>query len=141
MQDVPVPVVFLNYYRPGMLFADFGDAKTLVRWTRNHIGLLLSISWRCWVYLPIPSPGFLLFGRRDGVTLARFSYFPGTCKYPRTFSLQRYYLKTLPHTSCSIFEDFIFINNDTVAASVDCSTAGAETPPAESSRQKLLVVA
>ena len=24
---------FKNYYRPGLLFADFGDAKTLVRWT------------------------------------------------------------------------------------------------------------
>jgi hypothetical protein len=39
-QDVPVPLVFLNYYRPGLLFADFGDAKTLSRWTRIHIGLL-----------------------------------------------------------------------------------------------------
>jgi hypothetical protein len=77
-QAVPVPVIFLNYYRPGLLFADFGDAKTLVRWTRNHIGLLLSISWRCWDYLPEPSPRFLLFGRRGCVTLARFSYFPGT---------------------------------------------------------------
>jgi hypothetical protein len=25
-----------------------------------------------------------LFGRRGGVTLARFSYFSGTCKYPST---------------------------------------------------------
>ena len=38
-QAVPVPVVFLNYYKPGLLFADLGDAKTVVRWTRNHIGL------------------------------------------------------------------------------------------------------
>jgi hypothetical protein len=118
---VPVPLVFLNYYRPGLLYPDFGDAKTLVRWTRNHIGLLLSISWRCWVYLPVPSPKFMLFGRRGGVTLARFSCFPGTCKYPSTFSLRRCYLKTLPHTSCSIFKDFIYINNDTAAASVDCT--------------------
>jgi hypothetical protein len=44
-QAVPVPLVFLNYYRPGLLFTDFGDAKTLVRWTQNHIGLLLSL--RC----------------------------------------------------------------------------------------------
>ena len=29
-QAVPVLLVFLNYYRPGLLFADFGDAKTLV---------------------------------------------------------------------------------------------------------------
>jgi hypothetical protein len=29
-QAVPVPLVFLNYYRPGLLFANFGDAKTLV---------------------------------------------------------------------------------------------------------------
>ena len=92
-QAVPVSLVFLNYYRPGLLFADFGDAKTFVRWTRNHIGQLSFISWRCWVYLPVPSPTFLLFGWRGGVTLARFSYFPGTCKYLSTFSLQRYYLK------------------------------------------------
>ena len=92
-QAVPVSLVFLNYYRPGLLFADFGDAKTFVRWTRNHIGQLSFISWRCWVYLPVPSPRFLLFGWRGGVTLARFSYFPGTCKYLSTFSLQRYYLK------------------------------------------------
>ena len=65
-QAVPVPVVFLNYYKPGLLFADLGDAKTVVRWTRNHIGLLLSISWRCWVYLPVPSPRFLQFGRVRG---------------------------------------------------------------------------
>ena len=30
-QAVPVTLVFLNYYRPGLLFAYFGDAKTLVR--------------------------------------------------------------------------------------------------------------
>ena len=90
-QAVPVSLVFLYYYRPELLFANFGDAKTLVRWTRNHIELLLSISWRCWVYLPVPSPKFILFGRRGGVTLARFFFFPGTCKYPSTFSLQRYY--------------------------------------------------
>ena len=106
-QAVPVSPVFLNHYRPGLLFANFGDAKTLVRWTRNHIGLLLSISWRCWV-LPVPRPRFLLprsiFGRRVGVTLmvtlARFSYFQGTCKYPSTSSLQRYYFKkkTLPRS-------------------------------------------
>jgi hypothetical protein len=30
-QAVPVTSVFLNYYRPGLLFAFFGDAKTLVR--------------------------------------------------------------------------------------------------------------
>ena len=117
-QAVPVSSVFLNYYSPGLLFADFGDAKTFVRWTRNHIGQLSFISWRCWVYLPAPSPRFLLSGRRSGVTLARFSYFPGTCKYPSTFSLQRYYLKTLPLTSCSIFEDFIYINNGTVTATM-----------------------
>jgi hypothetical protein len=39
-------------------------------------------------YLPVPSPRFtprfLLFGRWGGVTLARFSYFSGTCKYPST---------------------------------------------------------
>ena len=29
-QAVPVTLVFLNYYRPGLLFAYFGDAKTLV---------------------------------------------------------------------------------------------------------------
>ena len=101
-QAVPVSLVFLNHYRPGLLFANFGDAKTLVRWTRNHIGLLLSISWRCWV-LPVPRPRFLLFGRRGGitlmVTLARFSYFQGTCKYPSTPNLQRYYfLKKLPRS-------------------------------------------
>jgi hypothetical protein len=39
-QAVPLPYLFLNYYRPGLLFADFGDAKTLVRRTRNHIGQL-----------------------------------------------------------------------------------------------------
>ena len=103
-QAVPVPYLFLNYYRPGLLFADFGDAKTFVRWTRNHIGQLSFISWRCWVYLPVPSPRFLLLGWRSGVTLARFSYFPGTCKYPSTLSLQRYYLKTLPLTSCRILK-------------------------------------
>ena len=54
-QAVPVPLVFLNYYRPGLLFADFGDVKTLVRWTRNHIGLLLSISWRYWVTCQYPA--------------------------------------------------------------------------------------
>ena len=93
-QAVPESQVFLNHYRPGLLFANFGDAKTLLRWTHNHIGLLLSISWRCWV-LPVPRPRFLLFGRRCGitlmVTLARFSYFQGTCKYPSTSILQRYY--------------------------------------------------
>ena len=120
-QAVPVPVVFLNYYKPGLLFADLGDAKTVVRWTRNHIGLLLSISWRCWVYWPVPSPRLFLFVMRVGVTLARFSYFPRTCKYLSTFSPQRYYLKTLPLTSCSICEDFICIINDTVTASVDCT--------------------
>ena len=26
---VPVPYLFLDYYRPGLLFADFGDAKLL----------------------------------------------------------------------------------------------------------------
>ena len=38
--------------------------------------------------MPVPSPRFtprfLLFERRVGVTLARFSYFSGTCKYPGT---------------------------------------------------------
>ena len=57
-QAVPVPLVFLNYYRPGLLFADFGDAKTLVRWTRNHIGLLLSL--RCWVTCQCPALDSLL---------------------------------------------------------------------------------
>jgi hypothetical protein len=59
-QAVPVPFVFLNYYRPGLLFADFGDAKTLlvVRWTRNHVGLLLS--WRCWVTCQCPALDSLL---------------------------------------------------------------------------------
>ena len=36
-QAVPVPLVFVNYYRPGLLFTDFGDAKTLVRWTHSLI--------------------------------------------------------------------------------------------------------
>jgi hypothetical protein len=103
-QAVPVPYLFLNYYRPGLLFADFGDAKLFVRWTRNQVGQLSFISWRCWVYLPVPSPRFLLLGWRSGVTLARFSYFPGTCKYPSTLSLQRYYLKTLPLTSFRILK-------------------------------------
>ena len=122
-QAVPVSLVFLNYYRPGLLFADFGDAKTFVRWTRNHIGQLSFISWRCWVYLPVPSPRFLLFGRRSGVTLARFSYFPGTCKYPSTFSLQRYYLKlslSPPVVFLKILDSYIYkqwysnSNNDTL---------------------------
>jgi hypothetical protein len=43
----------LNYYRPGLLFADFGGAKTLVQWNRYHIGLLLS--WRCWVTCQYPA--------------------------------------------------------------------------------------
>ena len=66
-QAVPVPLVFLNYYRPGLLFADFGDAKTLVRWTRNHIGLLLSL--RCWVTGQFPALDSLLdsFYSRGGV--------------------------------------------------------------------------
>ena len=85
-------------------FRRFRGRKTFVRWTRDQIGQLSFISWRCWVYLPVPSPRFLLFGRRSGVTLARFSYFPGTCKYPSTLSLQRYYLKTLPLTSCRILK-------------------------------------
>jgi hypothetical protein len=71
----------------------------------NDIGLLSSISWRCWVYFPVTSPRFLLFRRRGGVTHARFSYFPGTCKHPSTFSHQRYYfLKTLPLTSSGILK-------------------------------------
>jgi hypothetical protein len=57
-QAVPVPSVFLNYYRPGLLFADFGDAKTLVRWTRDHIGPLLSL--RCWVTCQCPALDSLL---------------------------------------------------------------------------------
>jgi hypothetical protein len=57
-QAVPVPLLFLNYCNPGLLFADFGDAKTLVRWTRNHIGLLLS--WRCWVIRQCPALDSLL---------------------------------------------------------------------------------
>jgi hypothetical protein len=57
-QAVQVPLVFLNYHRPGLLFADFGDAKTLVRWIRNHIGLLLS--WRCWVTCQCPALDSLL---------------------------------------------------------------------------------
>jgi hypothetical protein len=125
-QAVPVPLVFLNYYIPGLLFADFGDAKTLVRWTLNHIGQLSFISWRCWVYLPVPSPRFLLFGRWGGVTLVRFSYFPSTSKCPSTFSLQRYYLKTLPLTSCSILKILYsdYINNGAVAATMThCSCA------------------
>jgi hypothetical protein len=52
-QAVPVPWVFLNYHSPGLLFADFGDAKTLVRWTSNHIGLLLSL--RCWITCQYPA--------------------------------------------------------------------------------------
>ena len=66
-QAVPVPLVFLNYYRPGLLFAYFGDAKTLVRWTRNHIGLLLSL--RCWVTCQCPALDSLLdfFYSEDGV--------------------------------------------------------------------------
>ena len=86
-QAVPLILVFLNYYRPGLLFADFGDAKTLVRWTRIHIAYWTIIILEVLGYLPVPSPRFtprfLLFGRRGGVTLARFSYFSGTCKYPR----------------------------------------------------------
>ena len=84
------------------------------------------VSWRCWIYLPVTGPRFLLFGRRVGVTLARYSYFPCTFKNPSTFSLQRYYLKTLPLTSCSIFEGFICTHNDTVAASVDCTKFGTQ---------------
>ena len=57
-QAVPVTLVFLNYYRPGLLFAYFGDAKTLVRWTLNHIGLLLSL--RCWVTCQCPALDSLL---------------------------------------------------------------------------------
>ena len=66
-QAVPVPYLFLNYYRPGLLFADFGDAKTLVRWTRNHIGLLLSL--RCWVTCQCPALDSLLdsFYSRGGL--------------------------------------------------------------------------
>jgi hypothetical protein len=57
-QAVPVPLVFLNYYRPGLLFAHFGDAKTLVQWTRIHIGLLLY--WRCWATCQCPALDSLL---------------------------------------------------------------------------------
>jgi hypothetical protein len=66
-QAVPVPLLFLNYYRPGLLFTDFGDAKTLVRWTHNHIGLLLSL--RCWVTCQCPALDSLLgfFYSEDGV--------------------------------------------------------------------------
>jgi hypothetical protein len=118
-QAVPVPVVFLNYYRPGLLFADFGDAKTLVRWTLIILDYYHPYpGWRCWVYWPVTSPRFLLFGRRGGVTHARFSYFPVTCKYTSTFSLQRYYfLKTLPLTSSGILK---ISNNDTVCTYYSC---------------------
>ena len=66
-QAVPVPYLFLNYYRPGLLFADFGDAKPLVLWTPNHIGLLLSL--RCWVTCQCPALDSLLdfFYSEDGV--------------------------------------------------------------------------
>ena len=66
-QAVPVPLVFLNYYRPGLLFTDFRDAKTFVRWTHNHIGLLLS--WRCWVTCQCPALDSLLdsFYSRGGL--------------------------------------------------------------------------
>jgi hypothetical protein len=61
-QAVPEPLIFFNYYRPGLLFADFGDAKTLIRWTRTstsiHIGLLLSC--RCWVTCQCPALDSLL---------------------------------------------------------------------------------
>jgi hypothetical protein len=63
-QAVPVPLVFLNYYRPGLLFTDFGDAKTLVRWTRNHIWTIIILE--VLGYLPVPSPRFtprFLFSR------------------------------------------------------------------------------
>jgi hypothetical protein len=74
-QAVPVPLVFLNYCRPKLLFADFGDAKNLVRWTRNHIGLLLS--WRCWVIRQCPALDSLLdsFYSGGGV-VSRLEGFP-----------------------------------------------------------------
>ena len=97
-QAVPVSLVILDYYRPGLLFANFGDAKTLVPAIILDYYYPYPIS-----ILPVPRPRFLLFGRRGGitlmVTLARFSYFQGTCKYPSTPNLQRYYfLKKLPRS-------------------------------------------
>ncbi len=60
-------VFFYFCYRRGLLFEDFGDAKTLVRWTRNHIGLLLSL--RCWVTCQCPALDSFLdsFYSRGGV--------------------------------------------------------------------------
>jgi hypothetical protein len=54
-------------------------------------------------YLPVPSPRFtprfLLSGRWGGVTLARFSHFSGTCKYPSTQIHMQYSSKA---KSCNV---------------------------------------
>jgi hypothetical protein len=85
-QAVPVPFVFLKFLQTRTAFRRFRGRKNFS--TVDPYSYWTIIILEVLGYLPVPSPRFtprfLIFGGRGGVTIARFSYFSGTCKNPST---------------------------------------------------------